>query len=161
MAKETSKKTPNQILRDDHKKVKQLFKEFEDAKSEKQKKRIVSEAILELKIHTAVEEEIFYPAVAEQADEEEDQLLVDEAIEEHAAAKRLMEELEGMEPGQERYDAKFIVLSEMVKHHIEEEEAEMFPDNKDVSGDAELGRRMLDRKAELEREMKEEMAQTR
>jgi hemerythrin-like domain-containing protein len=135
-----------QLLRDDHYRVKCLFKEFEDA-DQKEKYRIVQTALSELEVHTQVEEEIFYPAVRGKLNEDD---LMDEADEEHKAAERLMAELKGMKPGADHYDAKFTVLAEEIKHHIEEEESEMFPMVERSGLDLfELGERMSQRKDEL------------
>jgi hemerythrin superfamily protein len=138
------------MLKHDHKKVKGLFKQFEEEENERAKGDIVAETLRELEVHAAIEEEIFYPAVRERINEED---LMDEAEEEHLAAKRLMADLSGMEPGDERYDAKYTVLAEMVKHHIEEEEGEMLPKAERSGVDLEaLGEAMRERKDELTQE---------
>src|SRR3954471_1990070 len=111
-----------ELLKHDHKEVQKIFKEFEKSKDEMddaQKGEIVRKCCMELKIHTQLEEEIFYPAAREAIEDEE---LLDEAEVEHAAAKQLIGELEQMEPGEEMYDARFTVLGEYVNHHIKEEE---------------------------------------
>ncbi|HEX3203169.1 MAG TPA: hemerythrin domain-containing protein [Nitrospiraceae bacterium] len=112
------------LLRQDHHTVKALFREFEAEEKPDAKQRIVQQALDELEVHASVEEKIFYPAVREDSPDVADKL--DEALEEHHAARLLMHELRGMAPSDERFDAKFRVLAEMVKHHVKEEEAEMF-----------------------------------
>lgn len=116
-----------------------LFKHFEQAK-DSDKAAIVQTTCRALTIHTQIEEELFYPALRDAGVEND---LLDEAKVEHVGVKRLVGELETMEPGDELYDAKVKVLSEYVKHHVKEEETEMFPDAKksDVDLD-ELGERM-------------------
>jgi hypothetical protein len=139
-----------QLLRQDHQKVQDLFKQFEDTEDRKQKKQIAAAALKELKIHAALEEEIFYPAVREEIDEKEK---VDEAEEEHHVAKLLIAELERMTPSKDRFEAKFKVLAESVKHHIEEEESSVIPEVEGEIDGPELGERMAERKAQLEQRM--------
>lgn len=115
---------PNAIdlLREDHQKVKDLFEHFEEMESG-DKRDIVATTLHELEIHTAVEEEIFYPAARKALEEtDEETNLIDEAWEEHHVVKLLAAELKKMRASDKRYDAKFTVLAESVKHHIEEEE---------------------------------------
>jgi hemerythrin superfamily protein len=138
-----------EMLREDHHKVKQLFEDFESADQSQSKEAIVKNALRELEVHAAVEEEIFYPAAKEHVDDEES---IDEAQEEHHVVRLLIGELRKMRAGDERYDAKFKVLSESVKHHIEEEESEMFPQLEGKIDAAELGAQMASRKEQLQRE---------
>lgn len=112
-----------QLLRDDHRHVKKLFRQFEGADDSRTKGRIVGEALAALEVHAEIEEKIFYPAVRGEADPDDGQM--DEAEEEHYVVKRLIAELRKMKPTAERYEAKFTVLSENMKHHIDEEESEM------------------------------------
>ncbi len=114
------------MLLDDHRKVKKLFREFEQAKDNARKEAIVREACTELTVHTQLEEELFYPALRD-ADDKAFGHLVDEAVVEHAGAKNLIAELEQMHPGDDLYDAKFTVLSEYIEHHVDEEETDLFP----------------------------------
>jgi Hemerythrin HHE cation binding domain. len=143
---------PFTLLKEDHKKVKALFKEYEAAgdKAFKKKQDLSDEIFKELEVHTTVEEEIFYPKIKETADKEGQELVL-EGYEEHLIVKRLMEELKGMNVHDEKYDPKFKVLMENVKHHIEEEEGEMFPKaKKGLDGEAEeLGEEMEVKKEEL------------
>lgn len=141
------------LLKDDHKKVKALFREYESAgdRAHQTKKRIAQQVFAELEVHTAIEEEIFYPAVTSRADKEGKEL-VDEGIEEHHVVDVLIAELKQLSPEDDQYDAKFKVLTENVEHHIEEEEGEMLPDAKKTLGGTldELGERMMRRKQELQ-----------
>lgn len=136
------------LLKKDHTKVKGLFEEFEKAENLREKKKIVAEAIMELKMHSAVEEEIFYPAVRKSIGKE----IMTEADQEHHVAKVLIAELEEMDGTEEHYDAKFTVLSENVRHHIKEEEGEMFPKAEDLDIDMEdLGKQITARKVQLKK----------
>lgn len=144
------------ILKMDHDKVKDLFEQFEETDNLGKKKKIVDEALMELKIHATVEEEIFYPAVRKPVGKD----LMTEADEEHHMAKVLIAEIEEMDGSEEHYDAKFTVLSESVKHHIKEEEGEMFPNAKASGVDMiELGQRIMERKVELQENGVEECAE--
>ena len=135
------------LLKADHEAVSHLFDEFEKARSVANKKSLVAEICSSLSVHAQIEEEIFYPAVKAAL---KDKLLVPEATVEHAGVKRLIAQLEGAEPDGEMYDAKVKALSEYVKHHVKEEQNEMFPKAKTVSLDmVELGARMAARKDEL------------
>ena len=143
------------MLRADHKKVKDIFKKFENIKgrsdSAQKKRDLALQACNELKVHAQIEEEIFYPAVRKAIDDED---LMDEAQVEHAGATDLIEQIEAMEPGDDLFDAKVTVLGEHVEHHIKEEEGEMFPKVKKTKLDtAALGARMMKRKIALMEEM--------
>jgi hemerythrin superfamily protein len=142
------------LLSSDHAKVKKLFKEFEGLKedgSDKDKSALVAQICNELKIHTEIEEEIFYPAVRKAIDDGD---LMDEALVEHAGAKELIAQLEDMSPDDELYDAKVTVLGEQIQHHVKEEEGEMFPKARKAKVDSEaLGVQMTERKAELMAEL--------
>ena len=135
------------LLRADHETVNGLFTDYEKTNSSNKKKALVAEICSELSVHTQIEEEIFYPAFKAAL---KDKLLVPEATVEHASVKDLIAQIEGVEPDGEVYDAKVKVLSEYVKHHVKEEQNEMFPKAKGTSLDlAELGARMAARKADL------------
>lgn len=139
------------ILRADHKLVSDLFAQFEKAESDAEKKELVAQICLELTVHAQVEEEIFYPAVKEALDDGE---LVPEALVEHSTLKNLIAEVEGMEPDGEMYDARVKVMSEYVKHHVQEEQDEMFKQARETDLDmVELGTRINQRKDELKAEL--------
>jgi hemerythrin superfamily protein len=135
------------LLRADHKQVSALFAEYEATQSPAKKKRIVAAICTELTVHAQVEEEIFYPAFKQALG---DKQLVPEATVEHASLKALIAQVEGIEPDGEMFDAKIKVLSEFVKHHVKEEQNEMFPMAKDSALDLDaLGAQIATRKAEL------------
>ncbi|MDA1316378.1 MAG: hemerythrin domain-containing protein [Acidobacteria bacterium] len=142
------------MLKEDHKKVKGLFKEYRDAgpTAHKTKEGIAQKAMHELMVHSQIEEEIFYPA-AKAASGKESKHMVAEAVEEHHVVDVLMEEIKTLDPQDERFDAKFIVLMENVEHHIEEEEDELFPEVEDAIADKskldQIGEKMHRRKEEL------------
>jgi hemerythrin-like domain-containing protein len=135
------------LLKADHETVSQLFAEYDKTRSVPNKKALVAEICTALSVHTQIEEEIFYPAVKAAL---KDKLLVPEATVEHAGVRDLIAQLRGAEPDGEMYDAKVKVLSEYVKHHVKEEQNEMFPQAKASSLDmVELGARLAARKDEL------------
>ena len=138
------------LLMTDHKKVKKLFSDFDKLKeegSDEDKSAIVGQICNELKIHTELEEEMFYPAVRKAI---EDSDLMDEALVEHAGAKDLIAQLEDASPDDDLYDAKVTVLGEQIDHHVKEEEGDMFPKAKKAKVDTEaLGAMMLKRKIAL------------
>lgn len=135
-----------ELLREDHRKVQDLFEEFEGADS-RSRQRIVDQALTELEIHAKIEEGLIYPAIREALDEDE---LMDQALEEHHVAKVLIKELRKMGPKDERYSAKFQVLAEIVKHHIEEEESDILPQAEESDLDlAELGQEAMMQKEKL------------
>jgi len=138
------------LLQADHRKVESLFKDFEKTESKAEKGKIASKICLELRVHASLEEELVYPPAHEAIDED----LVDEAIVEHAGAKDLIAQIESMQPGEELYDAKVKVLSEYIKHHVKEEETEMFPKLRKSDIDLkELGTELNERKTEILAEM--------
>lgn len=106
------------MLKADHRKVEDLFEQFEAASGKAKKQSLAETICLELKVHTAIEEKVFYPACRGQIEDD----LVDEAYVEHDAAKVLINEIEAGGPDEQFYDAKVKVLSEMIEHHVEEEE---------------------------------------
>ncbi len=112
-----------EMLKEDHEKVKGLFEEFESAE-QKQQGDIAATAIMELEVHADLEEKLIYPAIREQIDEDE---MMNEAVEEHHLVHVLIKELKKLKPKDEAFHAKFKVLGELVKHHIEEEEGEILP----------------------------------
>lgn len=111
------------LLQQDHREVEALFEEFEQTQSKAEKAKIAAKICLELRVHTQIEEELFYPPAHKEIEHD----LVDEAVVEHASAKDLIHQIETMTPADHLYDAKVKVLSEYIKHHVKEEETEMFP----------------------------------
>ena len=156
MARSTSKMSvpePMTMLIQDHRKVQKMFKQFEKVKDQddQSKRDLVERTCAELKVHTQIEEEIFYPAAREGLEEDD---LVAEALVEHDSAKQLIAKLEGTQTPGEEYDALFTVLGEYVNHHIAEEQNEMFPKLKkaDLDWDA-LALQMQERKQQLQEEL--------
>ncbi|MDX3895992.1 hemerythrin domain-containing protein [Pusillimonas sp.] len=137
------------LLLDDHKKAKKLFKDFEAEKSDAAKEEIALEVCTELTVHTKIEEEIFYPFLREQNPEAFGDLL-DEALVEHASAKELISQIQGMSMKDDLYEAKVTVLGEYIAHHVKEEEEELFP--KVISKKIEL-REILTPMAERKKEL--------
>ncbi|HKR99573.1 MAG TPA: hemerythrin domain-containing protein [Candidatus Dormibacteraeota bacterium] len=116
------------LLKADHRKVKQLFRDFERAgeRAHATQRRLVERITEELVVHAGIEEAVFYPQVRRRIDASEDEVL--ESLEEHHVVKMMLSELEGMDPKDERFRAKVTVLIENVEHHIGEEERELFPE---------------------------------
>ena len=141
------------VLEEDHRQVEEWFDEYDELKdSDEDRKADLAEKIcLGLKVHAQIEEEIFYPQ-AREASRDDD--LLDEAVVEHSTVKNLIAEIEAMEVGEELYDAKIRVLGEMVKQHIKEEEAELFPELQSAKMDLDaVGKELAERKQELMAEM--------
>ena len=137
------------LLKADHRQVKGWFSAFEKTRSESRKQDLANKICDALKVHTRIEEEIFYPAFLEQAQDED---MHHEAVVEHDGAKKLIAEIEAGGPTDEYFDAKVSVLSEMIKHHVKEEEQPggMFAKARKSEMDlAELGKRLAARKREL------------
>ncbi|GAA0561583.1 hemerythrin domain-containing protein [Rhizomicrobium electricum] len=135
------------LLENDHAEVKTQFDEYEELESKSEKQALADKICMALKIHAQIEEEIFYPA-ARKATKDTD--LLDEATVEHASAKILIAEIEAMEPDEPLYDAKVKVLGEQIKHHVKEEEGELFPEIRKTDLDLKkLGARLSKRKVEL------------
>ena len=136
------------LLKQDHREVESWFDEYEQLEDDAEKLALFGKIALALKIHTTIEEEIFYPE--ERGDIEDDML--DEAYVEHAGAKKLIAEIEAMQPADEYYDAKVKVLGEYIKHHVREEEQPggLFAQAKKGDEDLEeMGRRLKARKEGL------------
>ena len=142
------------LLKADHRAVEELFAEFEKASGDGRKQKIAEEICLELSVHAAIEEEIFYPACEGKVDEE----LIAEAYVEHDGAKVLIAEIEAGQPSDEFYDAKVTVLKEQIEHHVEEEEKRLeglFSQARKAGIDMEaLGIQLLRRKEMLTSEYK-------
>jgi len=128
------------LLKDDHRRVEELFTAFEQAgaRAHKTKGALVADMVRELSVHAAIEEQHFYPLVRAELPDLEGAML--EGIEEHHVVKWLLSELEHLDTGAENYDAKVSVLIESVRHHVKEEEHEVFPAVRRALGKAELGR---------------------
>jgi len=116
------------LLKEDHKTVERLFKQFEKTGEDDHatKRRLVDQIIEELSVHAFIEEQIFYPEARQAVPETKDQVL--ESLEEHHIVKWVLSELQDLDPSDERFDAKVTVLMENVRHHVEEEEQEWFPE---------------------------------
>lgn len=113
------------MLKADHQQVLALFADYEalSDRSKVSKKRLAERICTELRVHAELEEQLFYPAVRPQVDDDD---LMDEALVEHAAAKDLIAQIEELDPDDDLYDARVKVLSEQIEHHVKEEEGPMF-----------------------------------
>ncbi len=144
------------LLEEDHHEVKDYFDEYEELAEDKEaddkeKAALAAKICLALKIHTQIEEEIFYPQ-ARKVTEDDD--LLDEAVVEHAGAKHLIAEIEEMTVGDDLYDAKVKVLGEQIRHHVKEEREELFPEVEAAKMDLEgVGKKLAARKVELMAEL--------
>ena len=143
------------LLKDDHRKVEELFKEFESAKGEGRKQKLAHQIALELSVHATIEEEIFYPALEGKVDED----LLKESFVEHDAAKVMIAEIEAAEGADDEFfDAKVKVLQEEIEHHVEEEEKPkegLFAQARDAEIDMKaLGEQLAMRKQELTEQFK-------
>jgi hemerythrin superfamily protein len=148
-----------ELLKRDHDTVDGLFKEFDSAKQsddQPAKAEVAARICNELTIHTTIEEEIFYPAARSALGADGDELL-DEAEVEHQTAKTLIAQLAAMSPDEDLYDAKVAVLGEYIRHHVKEEESELFPMIEETDLDLEaLGSRLKARKDVLHGEFEEQ-----
>jgi len=145
------------LLKADHRKVEDLFSEYESAKGAVAKRKLAEQICLELTVHTQIEEEIFYPACKGKVEGD----LLDESYVEHDGAKVLIAEIENGKPSDDYYDAKVTVLAEQIKHHVHEEEAflkGLFAQARrtDLDLDA-LGEQMFARKEELTAQYKKKL----
>ena len=143
-----------QMLKEDHKKVKQLLKELTESteRATSKRKELLEKIEKELKIHTTLEEEIFYPALREAGGKESEKMYF-EALEEHRAVDKLvLPDLLKTEPGSPQFSGRAKVLKELIEHHADEEEKDMFPvAQKSIPKDTleEVARKMEDRKQKL------------
>lgn len=143
---EAEAQDPVEMLKEDHRKVEDLFEQFENADT-RSRQRIADSTFAELDIHTKLEEDLIYPAIREGIGDDE---MMDKAYEEHHVVAMLMKELRKMQPKKEAYAAKFKVLGEIVRHHVEEEEGEMFPQAQKADIDwGELGQDAAQMRAKL------------
>ena len=147
------------LLKADHKSVKELFKQVEETseRAKAQLQRLGDQICAELTVHTQIEEEVFYPAVQErtQRGHKEEKDMVLEAYEEHAAAKKVIEDVRATEPGDDSYKPKIKTLSELIDHHVKEEERELFPSVKELFDEdelIELGQRLSELKTRLQQQ---------
>jgi hemerythrin superfamily protein len=148
----SSKQDAIALLKADHRQVEEWFEQFEKARDDQRKQKLATQICNALKVHTTIEEEIFYPAFLEATDDKDTH---HEAEVEHDGAKKLIAEIEAIGPDDEYYDAKVKVLSEMIKHHVKEEEGTggMFSEARKSELDLkELGEQLAARKMELEGE---------
>lgn len=137
------------LLEADHRQVEGWFSSFEKARGQSRKQELANKICAALRVHTRIEEEIFYPAFLETTQEDD---IHHEAVVEHDGARKLIAEIEAATASDEYFDAKVTVLSEMIKHHVKEEEQPggMFAKARKSELDlAELGTRMTARKKEL------------
>jgi hemerythrin-like domain-containing protein len=138
------------LLKDDHKKVKRLLKELENAEDADRRTKLLDEIEAEVTLHAQVEEEIFYPAYHAAVEEDDDVALFHEAAEEHRLVKEEFPRVRRVDAGSPEFAALAKVLKDLIEHHAEEEEAEMFPvarDEMDRAQLVELGRRIEERKS--------------
>jgi hemerythrin superfamily protein len=151
---ETKSQDAIALLKEDHRKVEELFEQFEKAKGDGRKEKLALEICKELTIHSMIEEEIFYPACEGKVEED----LLKESFVEHDAAKVLIAEIEAGGPSDEFYDAKVKVLQEEIEHHVEEEEQPkkgLFAQAREADLDLKaIGDQLLRRKAQLQDEIK-------
>lgn len=167
-ARRTTTRTQDAVglLLADHRAVKKLFGAYQDLMkaranrgTKSEKANLVQQICLELSVHAQIEEEIFYPAARKAIKDNE---LMDEAVVEHASLKDLIAQLAEMDPGDELYDAKVVVLSDYFEHHIREEEKQMFPRAKKTRLDLEtLGEQLQKRKIALTRRLAAATAKNR
>jgi len=138
------------FLMKQHREVEVLFDKFEASEDDAEKAQLVDQVCLALAVHAKIEEELLYPAAEDSIDETD---LIDEAYIEHATAKDLIAQLEGMKVGDQYFDAKMKVLGEYIAHHVKEEETELFPEIKrsdmDLTG---LGKKLEARSEQLKAE---------
>jgi hemerythrin superfamily protein len=157
----TSKIDAIALLKADHREVEGFFSQFEKAKSEDRKQELAQKICAALRVHTRIEEELFYPPFYDKTGDKE---LHHEAEIEHDAAKRMIAEIEASGPDDDYYDAKVKVLSEMIKHHVKEEEQPggMFAEARKAKMDLkEIGERMQARKRQLMNGMNSERQRAR
>lgn len=138
------------LLKDDHREVAAWFKAYEKLETPAEKQALADKICRGLSVHMMVEEELFYPAVRPEFDDESQ---FDEAEVEHGSAKHLIAEIRSMKAGVPQFCAKVKVLGEYIAHHVEEEETEMFPRTRETKIDLKaLGARMAELKATLTKE---------
>ena len=131
------------LLKKQHRHVKGLFKQVEKTEDSRGRRDLMEQIAHALKVHTQLEEEVFYPAVAELGSQKAQEMVM-EAIEEHHVVDLVLAELPKVDPEDERFEAKMTVLKELIEHHVEEEESEMFKLAQKLGSEElkELGERM-------------------
>src|SRR6266850_2188848 len=142
------------LLKEDHKNVKELLKRLEETsdRSTSQREKLLTQVENEVKVHTTIEEEVFYPAFKEAIRSKSDAHLYFEALEEHHVVDLVMSETKGTDTDSEEFAAKAKVLKDLIEHHAQEEETEMFPKARKAMGAArlrELGQEIEERKRQL------------
>lgn len=138
------------FLRADHEAVIDLFKKFENTRSDEKKQKLADKICKELTAHTTIEEEIFYPAIREARAVKDTDDMLDEADVEHDGAKKLIADIQANQAGAELFDAQIKVLSEYIKHHVKEEYATIFPAARKSEIDLKaIGLQLAERKQEL------------
>ena len=156
-SKTTRKASPKDaiaLLKADHAAVAELFGKYEAAKREDQKNSIARKICDELKVHATIEEEIFYPELRAAKQEQEVDSMLNEADVEHDGAKKLIAEIEASDASNDLFDAQIKVLSEYIKHHVKEEQSEIFPEARSSGLDLkEMGMRLAQRKQELKAQL--------
>lgn len=137
-----------QLIRQDHRRVEGLFKKYGQTKGAQGKRRIAQNAMTELEVHAALEEEIFYPAI----EKEIDRSMLQEARQEHQKVKQAIAELKKLQDDEEEFDSTFTEMMEDVRHHVEEEENEMLPQVEETELNlSQLGQQMSKRKQQLQK----------
>jgi iron-sulfur cluster repair protein YtfE (RIC family) len=138
------------LLKRQHKEVKGLFKKIEKTENARTRRQLLDQIATDLEAHMTIEEEMFYPAVRELGTRKAEEMVA-EAYEEHHVVKLVLAELPQVDPEDERFEAKMTVLSELVQHHVEEEEDEMFTSAQKLGTDEleDLGERMEQRFEEV------------
>jgi hemerythrin superfamily protein len=149
-----AKLNPMTMLKHDHQKVKELLSQLSETTGRGVKKRqqLLAQIEMELRVHTQIEEEIFYPALREAATTQEGEKMYFEATEEHHAAKVVLQDLLSTDPSTPNFGGKAKVLKELIEHHVKEEEKELFAQAKEtIPADelSELAERMQQRKTQL------------
>lgn len=145
-AGKTDEQDALELLKRDHREVEQLFRKFSQSKDDNERSALAERICLMLKVHTRMEEELFYPALRGKLDDE----LLNEALVEHDGAKKLIAEIEGADADDALLEARVTVLQEQIEHHVREEEDEMFPRVRRSDIDlATIGAKLAERKMSL------------
>jgi hemerythrin-like domain-containing protein len=140
------------LLKQDHATVKKLLKQLESAEDSDSRQELLQKVETEVKVHTQIEEELFYPAFKEAARSEKEEEIYFEALEEHHVVDLVMPEIKDTDADDETFAAKAKVLKDLIEHHAEEEETQMFPKARKLMGMEELrmlGGQLQERKQEL------------